>query len=950
MSGLAESNEPAYISSHSADVILSDIRPFKLKPDALRCINALLDEFLHNVLHASGSLSTDRLRAALLGLLPTSLGKEALLEAEVELRAYWERTAPAGIIPPLEDDTATFHLPWAYELLRNKCEAYSTLNEADEDPLAETRINDKFSRSGASPPKVLLVAPAALYLTAILEAVCEHILSNVGRVAARDSSRTSATTNDLFTALCEDASVYGYFRTMKVYDQIEQLTKAPKSRRTPSIAHKRSGSVSRQSSDASSMNGGSAPPPRSSFDKARALRMFTNGKTSLEKEESHSGHKKSASLVSDGGKNGSLLESDIPSAEDAVMAAEFDDLMRSSATMKMSLTPDRLKTMEVYKQEKQQRGTRRPAPLAFKPEPEPVQPPSRTPSSRPSLRHVDSIIEDEEENTSPKQPAQITRTRQASVASTPAAPFPAPNGVRTRSISTSGAVVNQQSRKLVRSPPGAVPSAFPSKASTLTTSTSASNLNTAYNRSAPIHKPANGMPARTRVRQRNRESLDLDDVMGGSDDETIPEHSLQARAPTSPKRTPKVSSTTRELIDFLAEGPPDSRPPGPVSREGRQLADFLAEGPPNYGGSVVSLENKPKTGRLQRMISKLNIGEKGKVPDSPAKTQTRSSTSGFSGQVSPPPNPLASLANRPIPPRPPRPPQPISPPSSPSQVSLSQSQENSMKPPSRKPSGSISQENRPIGEKISSAPPPVATTTYTAPQPLKDVSSPSRSNATHINGSGPAVPRSDYTKEAPAPDTHVAPKPAPTIHRKPAPPVSSISNPASSSLPPQVEAKTQGPSISENDARDMHRLISNATTIDECRLIVDMFLTRAGISRAADAKPADTEAPYPSPPPSMSKCPQAAATGSTISDRSVENSVVDLLLGSSNQSGASTPPTRPPRRHPRPSKPEPVPSHNVNGHPHANLAHVHHERSIPIATWKSPAEFPTHATGSALVA
>jgi hypothetical protein len=30
------------------------------------------------------------------------------------------------------------------------------------------------------------------------------------------------------------------------------------------------------------------------------------------------------------------------------MQKEFDDLMRSSATMKVSLTPDRLKTMEVW--------------------------------------------------------------------------------------------------------------------------------------------------------------------------------------------------------------------------------------------------------------------------------------------------------------------------------------------------------------------------------------------------------------------------------------------------------------------------------------------------------------------------------------------------------------------------------------------------------------------------
>lgn len=48
-----------------------------------------------------------------------------------------------------------------------------------------------------------------------LKFVSRHILTNVGRVAARDSSRVSATVNDLFTALCEDDSIYGLFRSMR---------------------------------------------------------------------------------------------------------------------------------------------------------------------------------------------------------------------------------------------------------------------------------------------------------------------------------------------------------------------------------------------------------------------------------------------------------------------------------------------------------------------------------------------------------------------------------------------------------------------------------------------------------------------------------------------------------------------------------------------------------------
>lgn len=88
-----------------------------MKIEALRSINILLDEFLYSILNTACSLSTDKLRASLLSLLPTTLGKEALLEAEVELRAYWDRTGPADVtVPPLEDDTNTFHLQWAFEV------------------------------------------------------------------------------------------------------------------------------------------------------------------------------------------------------------------------------------------------------------------------------------------------------------------------------------------------------------------------------------------------------------------------------------------------------------------------------------------------------------------------------------------------------------------------------------------------------------------------------------------------------------------------------------------------------------------------------------------------------------------------------------------------------------------------------------------------------------------
>lgn len=109
---------PCYISSRSADVILSDVRPTKLSTDALNSINAFLDELLHTILGASRALTTTQLRAGLHKVLPTTLGKEAVLEAELELRAYWERTGGipgSGSSLVVVEDSA-FNLPWTFEV------------------------------------------------------------------------------------------------------------------------------------------------------------------------------------------------------------------------------------------------------------------------------------------------------------------------------------------------------------------------------------------------------------------------------------------------------------------------------------------------------------------------------------------------------------------------------------------------------------------------------------------------------------------------------------------------------------------------------------------------------------------------------------------------------------------------------------------------------------------
>ena len=179
-----------YLSGRSAEVILSDVRPTKARPETLYAVNKLLDELLLLVLSSARSIATEKLKAGLLKVLPTPLGKDAILEAEIELRAYQERTAPADPTGAADNGSPKdFPLAPVFEvrvqravahpespddtllqLLRMKCEAYSTLSDFDGDAEVEAQLQQRIATAGGpAAPRVQAIAPAALYLTAILE-------------------------------------------------------------------------------------------------------------------------------------------------------------------------------------------------------------------------------------------------------------------------------------------------------------------------------------------------------------------------------------------------------------------------------------------------------------------------------------------------------------------------------------------------------------------------------------------------------------------------------------------------------------------------------------------------------------------------------------------------------------------------------------------------------------
>jgi hypothetical protein len=79
--------------------------------------------------------------------------------------------------------------------------------------------------------------------------------------------------------------------------------------------------------------------------------------------------------------------------------------------------------------------------------------------------------------------------------------------------------------------------------------------------------------------------------------------------------------------------------------------------------------------------------------------------------------------------------------------------------------------------------------------------------------------------------------------------------------------------LSAADAQSLRQLMSTATTADECRVLVDMFLARVGfpVDRSTNVDP------YPSPISSTDQ-----------SDIDLESSVIETLLGDDSSGSPST--------------------------------------------------------------
>ncbi|KAF9949717.1 hypothetical protein BGZ65_007109, partial [Modicella reniformis] len=269
--------------------------------------------------------ASPRIKVAVYQTFPTALGKNAIVEAELEAKSYLDmggkdtpgQSNTSAIFNPDSDES---RVEQVFEQFRAKCQYYSKLGE---------RLG---SPAGNPSNTVVLPTLIAIYVTAVLEHVAEYVLQIASTVADRQGHADMVTVREVYVALQEDRQIEHTFETMILKSQLQK-------RFRNSLIMPGTGSKPEEQQPATVKRSGSW---------GKQLRLGNADKPKLDVQ-----------LPTD------IEDGDIPidpnrpqfgdwdTPPDAESKKkkknEFEALFSSGETMKVSLTPNRLRTIEVHR-------------------------------------------------------------------------------------------------------------------------------------------------------------------------------------------------------------------------------------------------------------------------------------------------------------------------------------------------------------------------------------------------------------------------------------------------------------------------------------------------------------------------------------------------------------------------------------------------------------------------
>ncbi|EWZ89909.1 hypothetical protein FOCG_04328 [Fusarium oxysporum f. sp. radicis-lycopersici 26381] len=157
--------------------------PALVSGEALQLVNNFLDQLLFNFLSKSQATTLANLRPAVSEVLKPKLAKDAVNNADEELREYLGDGDEEDYVPPTGDKAREWDLELVWKRTRLRCMVYSSLGDMEEED-EDLYMEQENLELGANESVSDVISPAvAIFLTSVLEYMGELTLTVAGQAA-----------------------------------------------------------------------------------------------------------------------------------------------------------------------------------------------------------------------------------------------------------------------------------------------------------------------------------------------------------------------------------------------------------------------------------------------------------------------------------------------------------------------------------------------------------------------------------------------------------------------------------------------------------------------------------------------------------------------------------------------------------------------------------------------
>jgi hypothetical protein len=151
--------------------------------EALQLVNNFLDQLLFNFLSKSHATTLANLRPAVSEVLKPKLAKDAVNNADEELREYLGEGDEEDYVPPQGDKARDWDLELVWKRTRLRCMVYSSLGDMEEED-EDLYMEQENLELGTNEQASEVISPAvAIFLTSVLEYMGELTLTVAGQAA-----------------------------------------------------------------------------------------------------------------------------------------------------------------------------------------------------------------------------------------------------------------------------------------------------------------------------------------------------------------------------------------------------------------------------------------------------------------------------------------------------------------------------------------------------------------------------------------------------------------------------------------------------------------------------------------------------------------------------------------------------------------------------------------------